>query len=94
MLPLVGRGEIKPEKAGEAVRVLVEIVEESGGNLGTSGVRAVVKCVGVLVADFCDLKEWDSFALGFEWLVRFSLDKRPKVCVIPFTCSITMLTCF
>lgn len=81
MVPLVGRGEIKPEKSGEAVRVLVTTVEESGGNLGTSGVRAVVKCVGVLVAEFCNLKEWDSVALGYEWLVKFSLDKRPKVCV-------------
>ncbi|KAH6779701.1 hypothetical protein C2S52_010938 [Perilla frutescens var. hirtella] len=79
VLPLVGKGEIKPEKAAEAVRVLVTIVEESGGNLGTAGVRAVVKCVGVLVAEFCNLKEWNSVALGFEWLLRFSLDKRPKV---------------
>ncbi|KAK6124849.1 hypothetical protein DH2020_041409 [Rehmannia glutinosa] len=79
VLPLVGRGEIKPEKAGEAVRVLVTIVEESGGNLGTSGVRAVVKCVGVLVAEFCNLKEWDSVSLGFEWLVKLSIDRRPKV---------------
>ncbi|KAH6823497.1 hypothetical protein C2S53_019493 [Perilla frutescens var. hirtella] len=36
VLPLVGKGEIKPEKAAEAVRVLVIIVEESGGNLGTA----------------------------------------------------------
>lgn len=81
VLPLVGKGEIKPEKAAEAVRALVTIVEESGGKLGTSGVRSVVKCVGVLVADFCNSKEWDSIASGFEWLLRFSLDKRPKVCM-------------
>ncbi|XP_057783850.1 uncharacterized protein LOC131001469 isoform X2 [Salvia miltiorrhiza] len=79
VLPLVGRGQIKPEKAEEAAKVLVTIVEESGGKLGTSGVRAVVKCVGVLVAEFCNLEEWDSVALGFEWLLRFSIDKRPKV---------------
>ncbi|KAI3471606.1 hypothetical protein Pfo_028256 [Paulownia fortunei] len=78
VLPLVSGGEIKPEKAGEAVRVLVATVEESGGNLGTSGVRAVVKCVGVLVAEFSNLKEWDSVSLGFQWLVKFSLDKRPR----------------
>lgn len=81
VLPLVGRGEIKPEKAAEAVEVLVTIVEDSGGKLGTSGVRAVVKCVGVLVAEFSNLKEWDSVALGFGWLLRFSIDKRPKVCM-------------
>ncbi|XP_047960538.1 RRP12-like protein isoform X1 [Salvia hispanica] len=79
VLPLVGKGEIKPEKAHEAVEVLVTLVEESGGKLGTSGLRAVVKCVGVLVAEFCNLKEWGSVGLGFEWLLRFSIDKRPKV---------------
>lgn len=81
MLPLVGKDEIKPEKAAEAVRILVTIAGESGGKLGTSVVRAVVKCVGVLVAEFCNLKEWDSVSLGFEWLLKFSLDKRPKVCI-------------
>ncbi|KAG6427084.1 hypothetical protein SASPL_111324 [Salvia splendens] len=79
VLPLVGKGEIKPEKACEAVEILVTLVEESGGKLGTSGLRAVVKCVGVLVAEFCNLKEWGSVGLGFEWLLRFSIDKRPKV---------------
>lgn len=79
VLPLVGKDEIKPEKAAEAVRILVTIAGESGGKLGTSVVRAVVKCVGVLVAEFCNLKKWDSVALGFEWLLKFSLDKRPKV---------------
>ncbi|KAL8489525.1 hypothetical protein ACS0TY_025441 [Phlomoides rotata] len=79
VLPLVGRDEIKPEKATEAIRILVTIVDRSGGKLGTSGVRAVVKCVGALVAEFCNLEEWDSVALGFEWLLKFSLDKRPKV---------------
>ncbi|KAL0404905.1 UNVERIFIED_CONTAM: RRP12-like protein [Sesamum radiatum] len=94
VLPLVGGGEIKPEKAGEAVRVLVRTVEENAGNLGTSGVRAVVKCVGVLVAEFCDLKEWDSVALGFEWLVRFSLDKRPKVRKCAQDCLLTVFKSF
>lgn len=79
VLPLVGKDEIKPEKAADAVRILVTIAGESGGKLGTSVVRAVVKCVGVLVAEFCNLKEWDSVSLGFEWLLKFSLDKRPKV---------------
>lgn len=88
MLPLVGKGEVKPEKAAEAVSVLVAIVEESGGKLGTSGVRSVVKCVGVLVAGFCNSKDWDSVESGFEWLLRFSLDKRPKVCMndVPLQC--------
>ncbi|KAL0453112.1 UNVERIFIED_CONTAM: RRP12-like protein [Sesamum latifolium] len=94
VLPLVGGGEIKPEKAGEAVRVLVRTVEENAGCLGTSGVRAVVKCVGVLVAEFCDLKEWDSVAFGFEWLVKFSLDKRPKVRKCAQDCLLTVFKLF
>ncbi|KAL0339670.1 UNVERIFIED_CONTAM: RRP12-like protein [Sesamum radiatum] len=94
VLPLVGGGEIKPEKAGEAVRVLVRTVEENAGSLGTSGVRAVVKCVGVLVAEFCDLKEWDSVALGFEWLVKFSLDNRPKVRKCAQDCLLTVFKSF
>ncbi|KAJ6747491.1 ARM REPEAT SUPERFAMILY PROTEIN [Salix koriyanagi] len=28
---------------------------------------------------FCDLEEWDSVKAGFESLIKFSIDKRPKV---------------
>jgi ribosomal RNA-processing protein 12 len=28
---------------------------------------------------FCDLENWDSIKLGFETLLKFSIDKRPKV---------------
>ncbi|CAA0812760.1 ARM repeat superfamily protein [Striga hermonthica] len=94
VLPLVGRGEIKPEKAVEAVDVLVVVVEEGGDKLGTSGVRAVVKCVGVLVAEFCDLGEWDSVSPGFEWLIKFSLDKRPKVRKCALDCLVTVFKSF
>ncbi|PIN24573.1 hypothetical protein CDL12_02689 [Handroanthus impetiginosus] len=90
VLPLVGKGEIKQEKAVEAVKVLIGTVEESGDKLGTSAVRAVVKCVGVLVAEFCNLKEWDSVALGAEWLVKFSMDKRPKVRKCAQDCLLTV----
>ncbi|KAL2501748.1 ARM repeat superfamily protein [Forsythia ovata] len=79
VLPLVQKGEIKHEKAAEAVGFLVEIVEESSGSSGTSSVRALVKCVGVLVAEFCNSNDWYSVKLGLEWLLKFSLDKRPKV---------------
>ncbi|GER25863.1 pentatricopeptide repeat-containing family protein [Striga asiatica] len=94
VLPLVGRGEIKPEKAGEAVGVLVATVEKGGDKLGTSGARAVVKCVGVLVAEFCDLEEWDSVSPGFEWLVKFSIDKRPKVRKCALDCLLTVFKSF
>ncbi|KAL3632483.1 hypothetical protein CASFOL_025467 [Castilleja foliolosa] len=94
VLPLVGRREINPEKAGESIRVLAATVEDSGANLGTSGVRAVVKCVGILVAEFCNLKEWDSVSLGFEWLVKFSLDRRPKVRKCAQDCHLTVFKSF
>ncbi|KAL6505963.1 hypothetical protein OROHE_022682 [Orobanche hederae] len=94
VLPLVGRVEIKPEKAGEAVRVLAATVEESGSNLGTSGVRAVVKCVGVLVAEYYNLKEWDLVSFGFEWLVKFSFDRRPKVRKCAVDCLLTVFKSF
>lgn len=85
MLPLVHKAEIKQEKAAEAVGFLIEIVEGSSGSLGTSSVRAVVKCVGVLVAEFCDSNDWNSVKLGLDWLLKFSLDKRPKVFLIILT---------
>lgn len=85
VLPLVHKAEIKQEKAAEAVGFLIEIVEGSSGSLGTSSVRAVVKCVGVLVAEFCDSNDWNSVKLGLDWLQKFSLDKRPKVFLIILT---------
>ncbi|KZV36353.1 hypothetical protein F511_03794 [Dorcoceras hygrometricum] len=78
-IPLVSRGEIRPEKADVAVGVLVGLVEDSGSNLGTSSVRAVLKAVGILVTDFCNLDDCKSVELGFEWLLRYCIDKRPKV---------------
>lgn len=47
------------------------------GSLG-----CVVKCLGVMILGFCDLEEWDSVKAGFESLIKFSVDKRPKV--VPF----------
>lgn len=79
IIPLISRGEIKQEKAEDAVRVLVGVVEDSGSNLGTSSVRAVVKSLGILVTDFCNLIDWKSVKLGFEWLLKYCIDKRPKV---------------
>ncbi|XP_073149889.1 ribosomal RNA-processing protein 12 isoform X2 [Henckelia pumila] len=79
IIPLINRGEIRQDKAEDAVRVLVGVVEDSGSNLGTSSVRAVVKSLGILVTDFCNLNDWKSVELGFEWLLKYCIDKRPKV---------------
>ncbi|XP_022888276.1 RRP12-like protein [Olea europaea var. sylvestris] len=94
VLPLVHKAEIKQEKAAEAVGFLIEIVEGSSGSLGTSSVRAVVKCVGVLVAEFCDSNDWNSVKLGLDWLLKFSLDKRPKVRKCAQDCVLTVFKSF
>jgi len=46
--------------------------------LAVASVRAAVKCLGVLLG-FCDLEDWNSVKLGFETLLNFSVDRRPKV---------------
>ncbi|XP_028766675.1 RRP12-like protein isoform X1 [Neltuma alba] len=77
-LPLVQPGGIAPARASDAVEVLVKVAEREGEGLGVSSVRAAVKCFGVLMG-FCDLELWDTVRLGFEALMKFSIDKRPKV---------------
>lgn len=52
--------------------------EKEKEGLAVATVRAGVKCLGVLVG-FCDLEDWDSVKLGFEKLMKFSVDRRPKV---------------
>lgn len=78
VLPLVEKGWIGKEKAGEAVEIVVEMVERKCEGLSVSSVRGLVKCLGVLL-EFCDLEDWESVKLGFETLLKFSVDKRPKV---------------
>ncbi|KAK2975135.1 hypothetical protein RJ640_010815, partial [Escallonia rubra] len=79
VLPLIPEGAIAPAKAGDAAAVLVELLDRpSGAASAAANVRAVVKCLGVLLG-FCDLEDWDSVKLGFETLLKFSIDKRPKV---------------
>lgn len=79
-LPLVPAGSIPPAKAVDAVSALVNLVRtmEGGKEASASTARAVVKCLGVLVG-FCDTEDWSSVKLGFETLMLYSVDKRPKV---------------
>lgn len=79
VLPLVPTLGIEAEKAREAVQVMVRLLEREKEGLAVATVRAGVKCLGVLVG-FCDLEDWVSVKLGFETLLKFSVDKRPKVC--------------
>ncbi|GAB2267034.1 hypothetical protein Dimus_002018 [Dionaea muscipula] len=78
VLPLVPDGAIAPEKAVQAAEILVRVIEGRSEVVSNSSVRCLVKCLGVLVG-FCDLQDWDSVKLGVETLLKFSMDKRPKV---------------
>ncbi|KAL6145229.1 hypothetical protein ACLB2K_055917 [Fragaria x ananassa] len=78
VLPLVPPRSISSPKAGQALAMLVELLEREAERLTMTGVKAVVKCLGALVG-FCDLEDWDSLKLGLHTLLKFSVDKRPKV---------------
>lgn len=54
------------------------VLAREGEGLGVACVRAMVKCLGVLIG-FCDLEDWEGIKLGFETLLKFSICKRPKV---------------
>ncbi|KAJ6741797.1 putative NODULIN-LIKE PROTEIN [Salix viminalis] len=78
VVPLIEEKGIKEAKVKEAVTVLVEVGAEREG-VGVGSLSCVVKCLGVMILGFCDLEEWDSVKAGFESLIKFSIDKRPKV---------------
>lgn len=78
VVPLVPLQGIAAPKASEAVGVLVGLVGKGREGLAVASVRAAVKCLGVLLG-FCDLEDWNSVKLGFETLLNFSVDRRPKV---------------
>lgn len=79
VVPLVPHRGIAPVKASEAVGVLAGLLEREEEKLGVASVRSGVKCVGTLLVGSCDLEDWDSVRLGFESLLKFSIDRRPKV---------------
>ncbi|CAN1256267.1 RRP12-like protein [Linum perenne] len=76
--PLIPEKGVASDKATESVAVLVGAVLGRDG-LGVSTLSGVVKCLGVLIAKFCDLKNWKSVKLGFGSLLELSVDKRPKL---------------
>lgn len=78
VLPLVPEKSIATSKAAEAVEIVVELMESPCEGLPVSSVRALVKCLGVLL-EFCNLDDWESVKLGFQKLLKYSIDKRPKV---------------
>ncbi|EOA15949.1 hypothetical protein CARUB_v10004046mg [Capsella rubella] len=79
VVPLVPSGEISATMARDAVAVLVNSVDGEGNKLGVASLRAGVKCIGALLIGFCDLDDWESLQTGFGLLLKFAIDKRPKV---------------
>ncbi|KAF3603319.1 hypothetical protein F2Q69_00033848 [Brassica cretica] len=79
VVPLVPDGGISATMAREAVGVLVKPIDGEGQKLGVASLRAGVKCIGTLLVGFCDLDDWESIRIGFGSLLKFSIDKRPKV---------------
>lgn len=75
-LPLVPPGGISAPNASEAAGVLVVLLGMK--SLTVSTVRAAVKCLGILLG-FCNLEDWASVQLGFDTLLKFSVDRRPKI---------------
>ncbi|XP_024982279.1 RRP12-like protein isoform X1 [Cynara cardunculus var. scolymus] len=78
VLPLVPEKSIATSKAAEATEIVIELMESPCEGLPVSSVRALVKCLGVLL-EFCDLDDWESVKSGFQTLMKYSIDKRPKV---------------
>ncbi|KAF9592775.1 hypothetical protein IFM89_017345 [Coptis chinensis] len=77
LLPLIPKESLPMNKAADAVDVLVLLMKKQDGNNATL-IRSVIKCLGSLVL-FCDLKDWSRIKVPFEIILRFSIDKRPKV---------------
>ncbi|XP_074378997.1 uncharacterized protein LOC141720464 isoform X2 [Apium graveolens] len=90
VLPLVPEKAIGKDKAREAVEVLVEFVGNPSVGGSAPSVRALVRSLGILLG-FCDLEEWKDVKLGFEILVKFSIDRRPKVRKCAQDCVVNVL---
>ncbi|KAL8261647.1 hypothetical protein R6Q59_025696 [Mikania micrantha] len=93
VLPLVPEKSIAASKAAEAADIVVRVMENQSEGLPVSTMRALVKCLGVLL-DFCDLEDWESVKLGFQMLMKYSIDKRPKVRKCAQDCVVKLFKSF
>lgn len=95
VLPLVPEKGIAPDKAKEALEVVVQRVNSNANaiSLGTATARALVKCLGFLIG-FFNLDDWNSVEFGFNTLLSFSNDKRPKVRKCAQDCFLTTFKSF
>ncbi|XP_010247513.1 PREDICTED: RRP12-like protein [Nelumbo nucifera] len=78
LIPLVPPESLPPSKASEAVTVLVKLLNRPPETVSTATVRSVIKSLGFLIG-FCQLEDWDAVKFPFETIIKFSVDKRPKV---------------
>ncbi|KAK9065755.1 hypothetical protein SSX86_015156 [Deinandra increscens subsp. villosa] len=93
VLPLVPEKSIATSKAAEAAEIVVRMMENQCEGLPVATVRALVKCLGVLL-EFCDLDDWESVQLGFQMLMKYSIDKRPKVRKCAQDCVVKLFMSF
>ncbi|XP_078446780.1 ARM repeat superfamily protein [Wolffia australiana] len=79
LLPHVSPESVPPRQAVEAASSVVALLESlAGEGMAAPTVRSLVGCLGLL-AQSVDLEDWVSVELPLWTLLRFSLDRRPKV---------------
>ncbi|XP_043691998.1 RRP12-like protein isoform X2 [Telopea speciosissima] len=78
LFPVVPPQSLPPPKAIEAVSVLVKVLLGPPEVVSTATARSLIKSLGFLLP-LCDLEDWDAVKVPFETLLKFSVDKRPKV---------------
>lgn len=88
VIQMILKHGITYDKAEKAVEVLAGVMEKE--DLSAASTRSAVKCLGLLLVGFCNLGDWGSVQLGFQELLKFSVDKRPKV---PSSISYPSMSC-
>ncbi|CAH1446955.1 unnamed protein product [Lactuca virosa] len=74
VLTLVPEKSISMSKAAEAVEIVVKCLQVSIVSLR---VLRLVECLRVLL-EFCDLGDWDTVKLGFQILIKYSIDNKDQ----------------
>ena len=77
LIPNIPPRSISPGKAIEAANSVVSVLENSDA-MGAPVVRSLVGSLGILILSV-DLEDWLAVELPLKMLLRFSVDKRPKV---------------
>ncbi|KAL5981810.1 hypothetical protein ACLOJK_015875 [Asimina triloba] len=78
LLPHVPAESLTPHKANEVAAVLARLLRGLPLTAPAATLRSLVKTLG-FVLPRCDVGDWDAVGLPLEILLRFSVDRRPKV---------------